>query len=99
MIGAGERTHADLAVERLLPRVDSDVAGQFVGAGEAAVAGFHGTCIGTLVHRGFAGAVGVLAGLDGEKFEWLLLVGTQINRGHFTSGGGGSGGGGGGALR
>lgn len=61
-----ERPHAYSALERLLARVDANVARQFVGPRKATVTVLDGTCVWPLVHWRLARAVRVLSRLDGH---------------------------------
>lgn len=59
MVAPAEISHTDTALEGLLPSVDSDVPGQFIGSGEPPVTRLNGASVRSLVRWGFAWAVGV----------------------------------------
>lgn len=76
MVTPAERPHADATLKRLLSRVNADVSGEFVAAGEASVAVGDWTGVRALVDGGFAGAVRVFAGTDWDQTDWhgTLLI-------------------------
>ena len=72
VVGAREGPHAYPTLEGFLSCVDADVSRQLVRSGKPTVTVLYGAGVGSLVHRRFAGAVGVLAWLDGDQLEGQL---------------------------
>ena len=62
MVTSGKGAHADATLEGFLTRVNSNVTSELIWARKAPVAVGDGTSVGSLMQRGFAGAIGVLPG-------------------------------------
>lgn len=81
VVAAAKGAHADATLKGFVTCVDAQVARQFVGAGEPPVAVLRRAGVRTLVHGGFAGAVGVLPGsdgLEGEGLGWRVVLGVVL---------------------
>lgn len=74
VVGPGKGSHADSALKRLLTSVDADVSSELVRAREPTIARCDWTRVLSLVDRGLARTVGILAGLDWNQFDWSELV-------------------------
>jgi len=69
VIAPREGAHADATLERFLPRVNANVPGELVAAGESAIATIHRTGVRPLVHRRFARSIRILSRFYGDQLK------------------------------
>lgn len=62
MVGAAERSQADLALERLLSRMDPNVTGEFVRTRKTPVAAFNGAGVRPFMNGGFRRSSRIFSG-------------------------------------
>lgn len=70
MVASRKGAHTDATLERLLSRMNANVPGELIAAGESAIATIHRTGVWPFVHRRFARSIRILSRFYGNQLKW-----------------------------